>query len=252
MTHEEALYRVKGYLTDVIPAEDYSEVEEIIEALEQQPCIQEKQANADKIDAVYIDGFKAGYSQAKFDLEQEPCDDAVSRKDAEQMFRNIRCHLKPQDYKSAEEFNTRDLMLLNAEQMIHALPSVMHKSGKWIPVSERLPEYNGWYQCTANLDDLLLTVDLYYKNGKWLDNRRINMFDTYEIYGYGNSTEKHKLSYEELISEFDWTANVIAWMPLPEPYEPQERSDKCSKCEYYINPDYTRCKECGAERSDKE
>ena len=34
--------------------------------------------------------------------------------------------------------------------------------------------------------------------------------------------------------------------------EPQERSDKCSKCEYYINPDYTRCKECGAERSDKE
>jgi hypothetical protein len=31
-----------------------------------------------------------------------------------------------------------------------------------------------------------------------------------------------------------------------------EREDKCSKCEYYINPDYTRCKECGAERSDKE
>jgi len=31
-----------------------------------------------------------------------------------------------------------------------------------------------------------------------------------------------------------------------------ESEDKCSKCEYYINPDYTRCKECGAERSDKE
>ena len=38
MTHEEVLYRVKGYLTDIIPAEDYSEVEEIIQALEQQPC----------------------------------------------------------------------------------------------------------------------------------------------------------------------------------------------------------------------
>lgn len=59
----------------------------------------------------------------------EPCD-AISREDAEQMFRNIRSHLKPQDYKSAEEFNTRDLMLLNAEQMIHALPSVTQKSGK--------------------------------------------------------------------------------------------------------------------------
>ena len=34
--------------------------------------------------------------------------------------------------------------------------------------------------------------------------------------------------------------------------KPQERSDKCSKCEYRINPDYTRCKECGAERSGKE
>lgn len=65
-------------------------------------------------------------------LEQEPCEDAISREDAEQMFRNIRCHLKPQDYKSAEEFNTRDLMLLNAEQMIHALPSVTQKSGRWI------------------------------------------------------------------------------------------------------------------------
>ena len=65
-------------------------------------------------------------------LSQKPCDDAISRKDAEQMFRNIRSHLKPQDYKSAEEFNTRDLMLLNAEQMIHALPSVTQKSGKWI------------------------------------------------------------------------------------------------------------------------
>lgn len=66
------------------------------------------------------------------EFEQESCDDAISREDAEQMFRNIRCHLKPQDYKSAEEFNTRDLMLLNAEQMIHALPSVTQKSGHWI------------------------------------------------------------------------------------------------------------------------
>lgn len=46
---------------------------------EQEPCIQEKQANAGNIDAVYIDGFKAGYSQARFDLEQEPYEDAISR-----------------------------------------------------------------------------------------------------------------------------------------------------------------------------
>ena len=87
------------------------------------------------LEEVYAKGYNDGFMQAEVNYEndkalsQEPCDDAISRKDAEQMFRNIRSHLKPQDYKSAEEFNTRDLMLLNAEQMIHALPSVTQKSG---------------------------------------------------------------------------------------------------------------------------
>ena len=38
MTREEALNRVKGYLTDIITIEGYSEVEEIVKALEQEPC----------------------------------------------------------------------------------------------------------------------------------------------------------------------------------------------------------------------
>ena len=96
---------------------------------------------------------------------------------------------------------------------------------RWIPVSERLPKDNGWYRCTVIINDLPRTIELFYKNGKWLDNRRIDMFNTYDIYGYGNTTEKHKLSYQELISEFDWTKNVIAWMPLPEPYK-AESEDK--------------------------
>ena len=56
MTKEEALRRVKGYLTDYIPADNYEEVEEIIGALEQEPspdCIS----------------------------RQEPCEDAVSREE---------------------------------------------------------------------------------------------------------------------------------------------------------------------------
>lgn len=90
----------------------------------------------------------------------------------------------------------------------------------WIPCSKKTPEYNGWYECTVISDNLLRTIDLFYKDGKWLDNRKINMFDVYDIYGYGNSTEKHKLSYEELIS-VDWTEDVIAWMPRPEAYDPE-------------------------------
>ena len=38
MTREKALVKVRGYLTDLIPSEDYDEVEEIMLALEQQPC----------------------------------------------------------------------------------------------------------------------------------------------------------------------------------------------------------------------
>jgi hypothetical protein len=39
MTREEAIKRVKGYLTDCLPADCYGEVEEIIETLEQEPFI---------------------------------------------------------------------------------------------------------------------------------------------------------------------------------------------------------------------
>ena len=60
--------------------------------------------------------------------------DLISRADAEALFRNARSKLNPSDYKTADEFNTRDLMLLNAEQMIHLLPSVTpkQKTGQWI------------------------------------------------------------------------------------------------------------------------
>ena len=69
---------------------------------------------------------------------QEPCEDAIRRADAEALFRNARRKLNPSDYKTADEFNTRDLMLLNAEQFIHLLPSVRPqepKTGHWIKVT---------------------------------------------------------------------------------------------------------------------
>lgn len=38
MTREEAIKKVKGYLTDYLSIEDYEEVGEIVKALEQKPC----------------------------------------------------------------------------------------------------------------------------------------------------------------------------------------------------------------------
>ena len=67
---------------------------------------------------------------------------------------------------------------------------------KWIPISERVPEDGTWNIFT---DGNMVSVERYktdaidhfYPNGRWF-------------------------SLDE----------VIAWMPLPEPYEPQERRDK--------------------------
>lgn len=108
----------------------------------------------------------------------------------------------------------------------HRLVLDLLEQTEWIPVSENPPEENGWYQCTVIINALPCIMELFYKNGKWLDNRRIDMFNVYDIYGYGCTKEKHKLSYQELISEFDWTENVTAWMPLPEPYNVESEGKK--------------------------
>lgn len=51
--------------------------------------------------------------------------DLISREAAETLFRNARKALMEQSRKEhIKDFNTRDLMLLNAEQFIHLLPSV--------------------------------------------------------------------------------------------------------------------------------
>lgn len=67
MTNEEALSKVKGYLTDLFPSEQYDEVEEIIKALEQEPC-------EDKIiDKHYWKGFNNGIRTEKFrESKKEP------------------------------------------------------------------------------------------------------------------------------------------------------------------------------------
>lgn len=54
-------------------------------------------------------------------------EDLINRADAEAIFREARQTLfEHREQYSAEEFNTRDLMLLNAEQMIHLLPSIQN------------------------------------------------------------------------------------------------------------------------------
>lgn len=61
-------------------------------------------------------------------LEQEPCENCISREEAEAIFKNARKSLYELSRKErVKDFQTREMMLLNAEQFIHLLPSVTPK-----------------------------------------------------------------------------------------------------------------------------
>jgi len=194
MTREEAidlLDTLIGFVEDSRNSDYDTAFKMGIKALEQEPCIQEKQANADKIDVVYIDGFKAGYSQAKFDLEQEPCKDCISRQ-AVLAIAGDSC-LDLDSYEDTKEFCDE----------IKELPSVTPQA-IWIPVSEKLPK----------LDELDTTV--------WKQKILIT--------GYLSFDNKKRLFVSEafindVINNSVHDTVVIAWMPLPKPYKTESEEE---------------------------
>jgi len=92
------------------------------------------------------------------------------------------------------------------------------KVNKWIPVSERLPE-DGTYLVTAEriVGEPVINIKSFAK-----DLHKVDEFDF----------PKHKCGWYGGWYDYDseygyWEdTSVRAWMPLPKPYEPQERSDK--------------------------
>lgn len=70
--------------------------------------------------------------------------------------------------------------------------------GRWIPVSERLPEEDGQYLITVKYKHVNDSYeDVYAEHGEWY-NGRWDMF----LFGHCGEVE-----------------DIIAWMPLPEPYK---------------------------------
>ena len=70
MTSEEALKKVRGYLTDYFSITDYNEVEEIMLALEQQPC--EDAISREEVRNIIIkDNEMYGYSDRTHDLMEK-------------------------------------------------------------------------------------------------------------------------------------------------------------------------------------
>ena len=121
-------------------------------------------------------GIKETVAKWKDRLEQEPCEDAVSRQAV---------------IKVAKDWWGNGVLAIDD---IYKLPLV-EPTRKWISCSERLPKERGMYIVTEkvfSVDDRkhtgrfnLMTEQVEFNNGKWW-----------------------RASFYE----------VIAWMPLPEPY----------------------------------
>ena len=82
MTREEAIKRIgdikRNYkrIVEIMTDNEAEALDMAIKALEQKPkTIQERQAESEKYQKAFEDGYEQGYAQAKFDYEQEPCRD---------------------------------------------------------------------------------------------------------------------------------------------------------------------------------
>lgn len=95
------------------------------------------------------------------------------------------------------------------ERLLNALD--IAEKRKWIPVTERLPEEDGEYLLFGKIDE---------------DEENYLFIGEYDSCGeqFGIWQEQYDRSTLGCLgSEFFEYASVKAWMPLPEPYKPQER-----------------------------
>ena len=70
----------------------------------------------------------------------------------------------------------------------------------WIPCSERLPEEKGQYLITVKYKHVDGYDDIYAEHGEWYDGK-------WDMFCFGHCGE---------------VEDIIAWMPLPKPYERKE------------------------------
>lgn len=107
-------------------------------------------------------------------------------------------------------FNSFYKGLVKAHKIIANIPSAQPEQ-RWIPCSERLPEKNGRYLVTRGLNACgSLWNRIYIAN--YSDLMGIKSI---KIWWQGNVGK----------SDFERLDDVLAWIPLPEPYRAERRTD---------------------------
>ena len=104
-------------------------------------------------------------------------------------------------YENLDGLNSQSIRL-KLKEVIEELKNYQSKENKWIPVSERLPEFN--IEVLVCNDDGKIHVAL----------REDDEFVTEWRYKY--------YCYDSDIWDVEENGEIIAWMPLPEPYKENE------------------------------
>lgn len=95
---------------------------------------------------------------------------------------------------------------------------------RWKPYPKYKPKEKGWYLCSIRYGEEegeAYVMDLWWddKREVWKDNRRLNVYQTYEVYGWGNSIidtpVKQRIWHDNLCERND----VIAFKRLPKIYK---------------------------------
>lgn len=155
--------------------------------------------NNGEYDRYYI-GAQKSKSQEAIDMAidslRNTCEDAISRQEAIDAINRLSTH------KFAYEIKTGWIVRGDAVDKLRRLSSVnpQPETGRWIPVSERLP--TGQTEVIASIHDDSGDTPFDYTASGWVTN-----------------------DGEYWIVDGEINYYVTAWMPLPKPYEPQESEE---------------------------
>jgi len=149
-------------------------------------------------------------------IEQEPCEDAISRQAAIEAVKKNTFRLtfaEEQNYEGHVAWSANAVYSDVIEGALLELPSAQPEQ-QWVPCSERLPE-----------EDTEVLISYRYKEGEG-DTDHVNI----DITSYGTTCfggrEIHTLKeWRQPFDYFHANYEVIAWMPLPEPYKGGEQDE---------------------------
>ena len=118
-----------------------------------------------------------------------------------------------------------------AEKLIGKLPSAQPetheertKTHDWIPVTERLPE-----------EDVEVLITYRYKEGEGDTSHAYIDITTYgQMYFGGNKVGDHK-HWRQPFEYFTSNYEVVAWMPLPDPWKGERKMSECMTQEDAMN-----------------